>query len=101
MIMFRAFLPCLLLLLVGAVSVSAAEWPPSLEREFPIADFSIAEVEWSEIRSGGPPRDGIPPLDSPRAVSIAEVAEDLVPTEPVIENFQEALRLLEKRAQPS
>ncbi len=84
MINRRAVLPCLVVLFASVGCATAAEWPYGLEREFPIADFSIAEVEWSEIRSGGPPRDGIPPLDSPRAVSIAEAAEDLAPTEPVI-----------------
>ncbi|MFP6757684.1 MAG: DUF3179 domain-containing protein [Alphaproteobacteria bacterium] len=84
MITSRVVLACLVVLFAGTGCALAAEWPNGLEREFPIADFSIAEVEWSEIRSGGPPRDGIPPLDAPRAVSIAEAAEDLAPTEPVI-----------------
>ena len=28
-------------------------------------DFSKTAIEWSEVLSGGPPRDGIPPIDSP------------------------------------
>lgn len=78
------FVTLLLLLLGLAKSGLAADWPRGLEDEFPKADFSIASVAWSEIRSGGPPRDGIPPLDDPRAVSVGEAEEDLSPTEPVI-----------------
>jgi hypothetical protein len=74
----------LLTLMTAISSVSAADWPAGLEREFPLADFSIAAVDWSEIRSGGPPRDGIPPLDSPQTISVAEASEILSPTEPVI-----------------
>jgi hypothetical protein len=35
-------------------------------------DFSKHSVPYSEIISGGPPRDGIPPLDDPQFVSVAE-----------------------------
>ena len=59
-------------------------WPPGLEREFPKADFSVAAVDWSEIRSGGPPRDGIPAIDDPAFVSIDAAAAILAPTEPVV-----------------
>ena len=34
-------------------------------------DFSIRSVEWSEILSGGPPKDGIPAIDDPQFESIA------------------------------
>ena len=62
----------------------AGDPPPGLEREFPRADFSIAAVDWSEIRSGGPPRDGIPSIDAPEFVSVEEAAASLSPTEPVV-----------------
>lgn len=35
-------------------------------------DFSKHSVPLSEFRSGGPPRDGIPPIDHPQYVSQAE-----------------------------
>lgn len=46
-------------------------------------DFSKTSVDFGEIRSGGPPRDGIPPIDEPKFAPIAE-AGDLADTEPVI-----------------
>ena len=67
-----------------AIPASAADWPRSLEREFPKADFSINAVDWSEVRSGGVSRDRIPAIDRPRSVSLAEAAETLTPTEPVV-----------------
>jgi len=35
-------------------------------------DFAKAQVPLSEFESGGPPRDGIPPIDRPKFVSPAE-----------------------------
>jgi hypothetical protein len=47
-------------------------------------DFAKREVPLSEFRSGGPPKDGIPAIDSPRFLPVDEV--DFVrPNEPVIE----------------
>jgi hypothetical protein len=47
-------------------------------------DFSKHSVPLSEFQSGGPPRDGIPPIDAPRYVSQAEADTWLAPDEPVI-----------------
>jgi hypothetical protein len=47
-------------------------------------DFSKYSVNLSEIRSGGPPRDGIPPIDHPVYTSIDAADEWLEATEPVI-----------------
>jgi Protein of unknown function (DUF3179) len=47
-------------------------------------DFAKREVPLSDFLSGGPPRDGIPPIDSPRFVGVGE-AGYLAPSEPVIE----------------
>lgn len=52
--------------------------------EFPKTDFETRSVELSEIMSGGPPRDGIPPIDTPVFVSIAEAGDWLKGDEPVI-----------------
>jgi len=46
-------------------------------------DFTIAAVSFDEIISGGPPRDGIPPIDKPTFKTIAEV-DDVAAREPVI-----------------
>src|SRR5919197_5026197 len=47
-------------------------------------DFSKAAIPLSEIRSGGPPRDGIPPIDQPKFVSPADASSWLKDQEPVI-----------------
>jgi hypothetical protein len=57
--------------------------PAFWEREWPLTDFSVHTVPYGEIRSGGPPRDGIPSIDMPRFVPVAGMS-DLADTEPVI-----------------
>ncbi len=47
-------------------------------------DFAKHCVPLSEIASGGPPRDGIPPLDRPRFYAAARAEPWLRPQEPVI-----------------
>ena len=51
---------------------------------WPNTNFEIRSVEMDEIQSGGPPKDGIPPLDAPTFVSGAEASGWLDPREPVI-----------------
>lgn len=53
--------------------------------EWPKTDFKKTSVDFKEIMSGGPPKDGIPSIDKPRFVPAAEAGgQDLAPTEPVI-----------------
>ena len=47
-------------------------------------DFSKHTVPFSEILSGGPPKDGIPAIDEPKFVSVSEADSWLKPVEPVI-----------------
>ncbi len=47
-------------------------------------DFGRHTVPLSEITSGGPPPDGIPPIDAPTFVAIDEASDWLVAHEPVI-----------------
>lgn len=47
-------------------------------------DFTRHSVPLSEISSGGPPRDGIPPIDAPQFVSFAEADGWLKDREPVV-----------------
>src|SRR5216683_6952868 len=47
-------------------------------------NFSKAQVPLSDIESGGPPRDGIPPIDQPKFVSPAEAGAWMKDQEPVI-----------------
>lgn len=47
-------------------------------------DFSRRTVEWEEIRSGGPPKDGIPAIDDPTFESVESAAAWLSERDPVI-----------------
>jgi len=57
--------------------------PPGAEREFS-TDFSRHTVSYSEVFSGGPPKDGIPSIDAPKFVTVAEAGQWLRPQEPVV-----------------
>lgn len=52
--------------------------------EWPYTDFSKTLVDLSEIQSGGPPKDGIPPIDDPKFVSVSAASDWVDPREPVI-----------------
>ena len=62
------------------------------DREFRLRDLTfdwntnwkLRTIDYSEILSGGPPRDGIPSIDEPQFISIAEAEEWLADVEPVI-----------------
>ncbi len=61
-----------------------AESPPrGAESEFR-TDFSKHSVPYSEILSGGPPKDGIPSIDAPNFQSTREADEWLEDREPVV-----------------
>lgn len=75
-------------LLTAVISISTApassEQPPgSWEFQFPKTDFTKKSISFSEIVSGGPPRDGIPSIDDPVFKPIAD-NDELEATEPVI-----------------
>jgi hypothetical protein len=57
--------------------------PPRATAEFK-TDFRKHSVPYSEILSGGPPKDGIPALREPKFVSVSEADAWLKPVEPVI-----------------
>jgi len=57
--------------------------PAGAEAEF-TTDFSRHSVPYSEILSGGPPKDGIPAIESPTFIPIEEADAWLGPQEPVI-----------------
>lgn len=60
----------------GAIRFSTQYWDQT--------DFCQHSVPYSEILSGGPPPDGIPPIDDPQLESIAAAGEWLTPQSPVI-----------------
>ena len=55
-----------------------------LERTGWATDFSKKSVPLTEIMSGGPPRDGIPPIDDPEYASVANPPEYMNGKEPVV-----------------
>lgn len=59
------------------------EPPPAGAAEFK-TDFSKHTVSYSEILSGGPPKDGIPAIDDPKFIPVEEADTWLKPVEPVI-----------------
>ncbi len=69
---------------VAATSRPQEEPPPvGAQAEFK-TDFTIHSVPYSEILSGGPPKDGIPAITRPKFVSIPEADKWLTPREPII-----------------
>ena len=68
---------------VLGVSVVATANPMFWGGEWPNTDFSQKSIDFKEILSGGPPKDGIPSIDNPNFVPVSEV-RDLADTEPVI-----------------
>ena len=66
-----------------AASMSVAS-PEFWTFEWPNTDFETTTVEnWVEIMSGGPPKDGIPAIDDPTFVAVAD-KPNLFAREPVI-----------------
>lgn len=55
-----------------APGTARARVPIAWRDEWPRTDFDRSIVDLAEIRSGGPPRDGIPPIDAPRFMPLAE-----------------------------
>jgi hypothetical protein len=81
---FRALLTPVVLGLVFVFAGHAAVANPlRWAVEWPNTDFSRKSIEWGDILSGGPPKDGIPAIDTPRTVPVSKVT-NLADTEPVI-----------------
>lgn len=68
------------LLHVAGVAVAA----PAFVNAWPNTDFTRRSVALDEILSGGPPKDGIPAIDRPKFVGVAQAGAWLDPREPVI-----------------
>ncbi len=65
-------------------SAAANAEPGAWRGEWPDTDFSLTSVRnWTEIRSGGPPKDGIPALNDPDFIP-ASKQTGIAPSEPVI-----------------
>jgi hypothetical protein len=82
------------MLVATAISAPAVGNPAAWQIEWPRTDFDRTLVDFAEILSGGPPKDGIPSIDDPTFAHPAEV--DLPAQEAVIAIDSEA----EARAYP-
>jgi hypothetical protein len=73
-----------LALALPAAAPPVAAQPDRWRADWPETDFGRTTVEdWSEIISGGPPKDGIPAITDPGFRAVAE-EDRLAPREPVI-----------------
>jgi len=75
----------LILLALLCLSPQALADPGLWKSEWPKTDFSkkLASIKFSEIFSGGPPKDGIPAIDKPKFEPVSEI-DNLSDTEPVV-----------------
>ncbi|MFK5979782.1 MAG: DUF3179 domain-containing protein [Rhizobiaceae bacterium] len=71
-----------LLMAFGWINVAKSD-PNPAPRENWKTDFSKTSIKFSEVMSGGPPKDGIPSIDDPKFVAIGE-ASQFSDREPVI-----------------
>jgi len=79
----RAAATCALLALCLAFAATASANPDRWRHAWPQTDFAKTTIDFDEIISGGPPKDGIPSIDAPEFIAVSEVS-DLAATEPVI-----------------
>lgn len=63
-------------LLAGALTLAQANPLTWQATEWPETDFAQHSIDYSEIRSGGPPKDGIPSIDEPVFETLADAAGD-------------------------
>ena len=67
------------ILAAAATYASPDEW----RAEWPRTDFSRSSVDFAEILSGGPPKDGIPAIDDPKMIPVSSETR-LSNNEPVL-----------------
>ena len=75
--------PTLLIAALILAANSAFANPTAWRAEWPRTDFTSSSVDFDTILSGGPPKDGIPSIDNPEFVPVAQ-ANFMEPTEPVL-----------------
>jgi len=71
------------LLLLTGPAAGAADPPSGWQREWPRTDFDKSTIDFGEVLSGGPPKDGIPAIDAPRFAAVGGVT-DIGRQEPVM-----------------
>ncbi len=67
----------------GATELLPSEPPPFSTTGWK-TDFTKRSIEWDEVLSGGPPKDGIPAVDAPTFESVAAASERLAEQSPVL-----------------
>ena len=72
-----------------SMAASASAAPDHWKGEWPRTDFSRHSIDYSEVKSGGPPKDGIPAIDDPKFEALTDGnadgwAVELNDMEPVI-----------------
>ena len=72
-----------LVLALAAHTVAHADTGRWKQEGWSRTDFSKTSVPFSEIVSGGPPKDGIPSIDDPKFKPVSEI-QDIADVEPVI-----------------
>ena len=70
-------------LFLAALTATASAQPDIWKIQGWKTDFTQSNVDLREIQSGGPPKDGIPPIDKPKFIPVSE-AGHLADVEPVI-----------------
>ena len=68
---------------LGAMTGVAAGQAMFWKMSWPKTDFSKHSVDFDDIMSGGPPKDGIPSIDDPKFVPLDQI-KGMVESEPVI-----------------
>ena len=81
--MYRLLKPILILAALVMQAGLATAQAPFWQVEWPNTDFSRSSVDFAEILSGGPPKDGIPAVDDPAFLSAGDETR-LGGREPVI-----------------
>lgn len=73
-----------LLILFATALCSQLALAQAFKTAWPDTDFSLTSIDLGEIMSGGPPKDGIPPIDAPSFDTVDNALEWIAPLEPVI-----------------
>ena len=73
-----------LILLCNFVIVGANAQTTWHQDAWPNTDFSQTDIDLNEVLGGGPPKDGIPSIDSPHFISNKKASKWVKPLEPVI-----------------
>lgn len=78
------YLALMVLMPLSLNAQSDADYIRRWKGEWPRTNFSKSSINLWEITSGGPPKDGIPPIDKPKFVTADRAAKWLGPGEPVM-----------------